>query len=392
MKKILSLVTLLLFAFVLVSCAEETTAATTAATTTATTTEAPKEWNIVMLTDVGTITDKSFNQGTWEGVKAFAEDNDIRHMYFRPNAGTQADYEEAIDLVIANGANVVVTPGFLFETAIYTKQTEYPDVQFILIDGTPNDGAWGSATGPTWFTAENTTCILFQEEQSGFLAGYAAVADGFTNLGFMGGMEVPAVQRFGIGYVAGAFYAAEALSKTITFSADRYEYLGNFDNEPAHTTKANSWYAAGVDVIFAAAGGAGLAVMAAAEESTATVIGVDVDQSNLSDTVISSAMKELAIAVQQELEALIINDNGNGGSVLVKGAAEGAVGLPLGDSFNFTTFTLAEYETLFALVENGTIMVPASEEALITFLADECGNPSVAALVAKTDTSYPAAE
>ncbi|HBG32997.1 MAG: hypothetical protein A2084_02590 [Tenericutes bacterium GWC2_39_45] len=365
MKKVFLLALVALFSFVLFSCqVEEET-----------------EWNIVMLTDVGQITDKSFNQGTWEGVKAFAEDNDIPHMYFRPNAGTTADYLEAIDLVVANGANVVVTPGFLFETAIYLAQTKYPDVYFILIDGTPHDAAWS-----TWLTTDNTVNILFQEEQSGFLAGYAAVADGFTELGFMGGMEVPAVQRFGVGYVAGAFYAAEVLNKTITFDAARYEYLGDFDNKPEHTVTANSWYAAGVEVIFAAAGGAGNAIMQAAETSEATVIGVDVDQSSQSDTVISSAMKQLAVAVQQALADLILDDNWQGGETLNKGANEDAVGLPLGASFKFTTFTEAAYTTLLGQVKDGTIVVPATETELAAFLTAHAGNPSVADLVAKTNS------
>ena len=383
MKKLFGLVTLMMVAFVLVACETATTAATT-------TTEAPKVWSIAMLTDVGQITDRSFNQGTWEGVAAFAEANDIQHMYFRPNEGTQAAYEEAIDMVIANGANVVVTPGFLFETSIYTRQTMYPDVYFILIDGTPHTPDY-----QTFFTADNTVCILFQEEQSGFLAGYAAVADGFTNLGFTGGMEVPAVQRFGIGYIAGAFYAAEVLEKTITFDASRYVYFGDFDNKNEHTVEATSWYNAGVEIIFAAAGGAGNAVMKAAEDvnlvtaDSATVIGVDVDQSNQSDTVISSAMKQLAVAVQQELTALILDDDFSAGDVLIKGALEDAVGLPLGDSFKFTTFTEAQYTTLLNLVKAGTIVVPATEEALITFLADECGNPTLTALVAKTMTGWP---
>ena len=116
------------------------------------------------------------------------------------------------------------------------------------------------------------------------------------------------------------------------------------------------------------------------------------DQANLSDTVITSAMKDLAVAVQQELEAIIIDDAGNGGTTLVKGASNDAVGLPVGDSFKFTTFTLADYNALYALVKDGTIVVPATEAALATFLEDECGDPSIAALVAETDSSYPAAE
>jgi basic membrane protein A len=363
MKKVLSVLTLLVFALVLFACnpQEET------------------EWKIVMLTDVGTITDKSFNQGTWEGVKAFAEEHEIDHMYFRPNAGTKADYLEAIDLVVANGANVIVTPGFLFETAIYEAQTKYPNVYFILIDGVPHAGDY-----TTYETKDNTVNILFKEEQSGFLAGYAAVADGYTNLGFMGGMSVPAVVRFGIGYVAGAYYAAEVLNKNITFDASRYEYLGDFDDKPQHTTKANSWYAAGVQVIFAAAGGAGNAVMKAAEDSTAKVIGVDVDQSGESPTVISSAMKQLAIAVQQELKALIIDNAFKGGETLIKGASEDAVGLPLGTSFKFTTFTQAQYNTLLGQIKDGTIVVPQTKNELITFLQVKAGNPSITALVNRT--------
>ncbi|MFP4478853.1 MAG: BMP family ABC transporter substrate-binding protein [Candidatus Izemoplasmatales bacterium] len=344
------------------------------------TTEEEKDWNIVMITDVGTITDKSFNQGTWEGVQEFADENNIPAMYFRPNEGTQAEYEAAIDLVVDNGANVIVTPGFLFETAIYNKQFEYPDVKFILIDGQPHAGDY-----TTYETADNTTNILFKEEQAGFLAGYAAVADGFTDLGFMGGMEVPAVQRFGIGYVAGAFYAAEQLDNTISFPANRYTYLGDFDASPAHITTASGWYSSGTEIIFAAAGGAGQSVMAAAESATdATVIGVDVDQAGDSETVISSAVKRLAVAVQQELTAIIIDGEGNGGETLVKGAQEDAVGLPLGDSFKWENFTEEDYETIFALIEDGSIVVPTTEEELETFLEAHAGNPDVAALVEET--------
>lgn len=366
MKKVLALILVAALAFAFVGCA---------------TTTAEKEWNVVMLTDVGTITDKSFNQGTYEGIQEFCEANDITYSYFRPNAGTQADYEEAIDIVVANGANVVVTPGFLFETAIYTAQTKYPEVTFILIDGEPHTPDY-----VTYNTTSNTLCILFQEEQSGFLAGYAAVAEGYDTLGFMGGMEVPAVVRFGIGYVAGAYYAADELEKTITFDASRYEYLGDFAPSTDHVTEATAWYTAGVDVIFAAAGGAGTSVMEAAETKTKKVIGVDVDQANMSPTVVSSAMKQLAVAVQQALTDLIIDEDFVGGQTLIKGAAQDAVGLPTGTSFRFATFTLAQYVAILAKVESGTIVVPATQAALTTFLAASCGNPSAAALVAKTVT------
>lgn len=362
MKKFLSIFAFMIMAFLLVACGGD-----------------EKEWKIVMITDVGTITDKSFNQGTYEGVEKFAKEFEIDYSYYRPSDATQKDYEEAIDLVVADGANIIVTPGFLFETAIYTSQTKYPNVRFILIDGEPHDGSYN------YKTESNTVNILFQEEQSGFLAGYAAVADGYTNIGFMGGMAVPAVKKFGIGYIAGAYYAANELEKEFTFDANRYEYLGNFDNDPAHTTRAAGWYDAGVEVIFAAAGGAGNAVMAAAEQKEKKVIGVDIDQSSESNTVISSAMKELGIAVYQELDALINQDKFNGGKTIVKGAEQDAIGLPGGSSFKFTTFNKTQYDAVYKLLKDKTVVVPQTMAQLTTFLKDHAGDPSAAALVAKTE-------
>jgi basic membrane protein A len=369
MKKVLALVLFAVLAFAFVGC--DTT-----------TTEAPKEWKVAMITDVGTITDKSFNQGTWEGVAAFCTANEIPHMYFRPNAGTTADYVAAIDMVVEAGYNVIVTPGFLFEESIWIQQEEYPEVTFILIDGTPHDANYTDFT-----QQDNVLSILFQEEQSGFLAGYAAVADGYEDLGFLGGMAVPAVRRFGIGFIAGAYYAAEELSKTINFPASAYQYLGNFNNNADNQLVAAGFYSSGVDIIFAAAGGAGNSVMAAAEalDPDGVMIGVDVDQSNQSTTVISSAMKQLAVAVNQALTDLIIDDDFEGGIVLTKGAAQDAVGLPLGDSFKWETFTEAQYTTLLNLIKAGTIDVPTTEAELAAFLAAECGDPSAAALVAGTE-------
>lgn len=361
MKKILSIVALMIMAFVLVACGGD-----------------ESDWKIVMITDVGTITDKSFNQGTWEGVEKFGKDHNITTQYYRPNDGTQKDYEEAIDFSVANGANVIVTPGFLFETAIYTSQTKYPNVHFILIDGQPHDGNYN------FKTEKNTVNILFQEEQPGFLAGYAAVAEGYDTLGFMGGMAVPAVVKFGIGYVAGAFYAAKELDKEITFDANRYEYLGSFDNLPEYTTRAASWYDADVDVIFAAAGGAGNSVMAAAAQKDKKVIGVDIDQAGESPTVVSSAMKQLSNAVYQELTALVKDDKFKAGETLYKGAKEDAIGLPKGDSFRFKTFTETQYDAVYKLVKDGTVVVPQTMSDLTKFLKDHAGDPDVAALVSKT--------
>ena len=159
----------------------------------------PTGYEIAMITDKGTIDDKSFNQGTWEGVQAFAEANGKTCQYYKPTEVSDAAYLDAIGLAIQGGAKVVVCPGYLFEVAIYEAQTMYPDTTFILIDGAPH-----TADYSTFRTDPNVLSIFFAEEQAGFFAGYAAVKDGFTKLGFQGGMSVPAVVRYGYGFLQGA--------------------------------------------------------------------------------------------------------------------------------------------------------------------------------------------
>lgn len=190
---------------------------------------------------------------------------------------------------------MVVTPGFLFEPAIFEAQDLYPDVHFILIDGVPH-----SADYTQFRTNANVAPILYAEEEAGYLAGYAAVKEGFTKLGFMGGMAVPAVIRFGYGFAQGADAASVELGLTdVTMN---YHYVGGFAPTPEAQALAASWYNDGIEVIFAAAGGAGNSVMAAAEAADGKyVIGVDVDQAGESDTIITSAMKGLGDSVYQTI-------------------------------------------------------------------------------------------
>jgi len=318
-------------------------------------------FEIAMITDAGDIDDESFNQGTWEGIVEYAEDNDLSHKYYRPAEVTDAAYLETIDLAVEAGAKIVITPGFLFEPAIYEAQSTYPDVNFVLIDGVPHPGDY-----TTFEVADNTVSILFDEHESGFLAGYAAVQDGYTDLGFMGGIAVPAVVRFGIGYIAGAYYAADELDVTLSFPDNRFAYLGNFDSSDEHKTRALAWYEDDTEIIFAAAGGAGTSVMAAAEDSEAMMIGVDVDQNGLSDSVLTSAMKALAVAVQQALTAFYA-DTFPGGETQNKNATVDGVALPM-DTSRFETFSQADYDAIYAEISDGSIDVPSSYTELTAFL------------------------
>jgi len=363
MKKFITFLVLVLGLGLLVGCSCEKDPA-----------ETDEKVKIVMITDVGTINDKSFNQGTWEGIKAFAEAHadKVEHRYYQPAAQSTADYVSAIELNVEEGANVIVTPGFYFSDAIGEMAVKYPKVSFIFIDGVPtNEGAEMAVPA-------NVCSILFKEEEAGFTAGYAAVKDGFTNLGFMGGAPVPAVVKFGIGYVAGAYYAAHEMEKEITFPANRYEYLNSFAPDDKWTTKASSWYDTGTEIIFACAGGAGNSVFAAAEGKEGKwVIGVDVDQYAQSAKVISSSMKLLGEAVQQELKALIIDKAFNGGKALVKGVHQDAVGLPTANtSWRWRTFTKAEYADLLTAMKGAGFGVPTTKAELTTFLESKCGNPA----------------
>lgn len=342
LKKLLALFTIFTLAFTVAACGAE-----------------DDGFTIAMITDAGDIDDESFNQGTWEGIVEYAEDNDITHKYYRPAEVSDEAYLETIDLAVEGGAEIIVTPGFLFEVAIYNAQTKYPDINFVLIDGVPHAGDYA-----TYNIESNTQSILFDEHESGFLAGYAAVAEGYTNLGFMGGIAVPAVVRFGVGFVAGAFTAGDELGVTVTFPQERFEYLGNFDASDEHKVKALAWFEEGTEVIFAAAGGAGTSVMSAAEDVGATAIGVDVDQSTISDTVLTSAMKDLGTAVQT---ALIDHFEGTftGGDTIQMNAANDGVGLPM-DTSRFENFTQADYDALFARIPDFDI--PVNPEELADFL------------------------
>ena len=178
-------------------------------------------YELALITDVGTIDDKSFNQGSWEGLEKYAKEHDITYKYYKPAEKSDEACLNAIDLAVKGGAKVVATPGFLFEVPVYEAQTKYPDVSFIIIDAQPVKD--GEAK-----LEDNVLSIFYAEEQAGYLAGYAAVTEGYRNLGFMGGIAVPAVIRYGYGFVQGADAAAKDLGLAAGDVSVKYTYVGNF--------------------------------------------------------------------------------------------------------------------------------------------------------------------
>lgn len=349
MKKFLALTLAMLMAVSLAACGGSN-AATSSAPAESEAPEAESEaapeaeaegedgkFELALITDIGTIDDKSFNQGSWEGLKKYAEEKDISHKYYKPTEKSNDAYLAAIDLAVKGGAKVVVTPGFLFEEPVFIAQDQYPDVKFVLIDGNPHDADYN------YNTAENAVGITYAEDQAGFLAGYAAVKDGNTKLGFLGGMAVPAVVKYGYGFVQGADYAAKEMN--IPEISMNYHYTGGFDATPEAQTLAASWYQSGTEIIFACGGAVGNSAMAAAEQADGKVIGVDVDQSPESPTVITSAMKGLGASVY-DVVAKYYEDAFPGGENLVFEANNDGVSLPM-DTSKFEKFTQEDYDKLY---------------------------------------------
>ena len=384
MKKFLALLLALVMVFALAACGEEPAPETEAPGTEAPsegteTPENPEEpeaidpndvpdtmesdtYEIAFITDVGDLKDKSFNEGTWNGVKAYAYENDISYKYYQPANGGEATDDDRYDSMkqaVDNGASIVVCVGFLQEAAIRKAAAEFPDVHFVFIDGTavrvssdPNDGSTE--------VFANTLGINFNEEQCGYLAGYAVVKDGFTQLGFAGGGggTNPACCRYGYGFLQGASAAAEELGVDVTCNYS-WQYGGNFQPSPELQNMIAGWYNNGTEVVFSCGGNMFASVSAAASAAGQWVVGVDVDQASASDTVVTSAMKDLAGGSVAALEE---HFNGTwddvGGTTITLGANEDAVGLPTAeDSWRFESFTVEDYNALMDQIKDGTLVV-----------------------------------
>ena len=340
-------------------------AATDAATTEAAATEAATTDNsdkkIAMITDSGDITDESFNQITWETCVAYGEANGIETQYYKPAEDIDEERINAVDLAVAEGATVVVMPGYLFGPAIAEEQDLYPDVTFIAVDVTEGDIV--NLAGENVALGSNVYICSFQEEQAGYLAGYAAVKDGYTSLGFLGGIAVPAVIRYGFGYVQGINAAAEEMGVDVDV---KYYYGGQFYGDDAITARMEGWYADGTQVVFACGGGIYTSAVDAAAQYDGKVIGVDVDQfPKIGDACITSAMKGLGSAVEAALDAYTSgNWSSIGGKSEQLGLTQGDyLGLPTDDaSWGFTTFTKDEYETVLGGIKDGSITVSNDTE------------------------------
>ena len=369
MKKILSVLLVLAMALSLVACGGG---------------EASKEagYKVAMVTDYGDITDQSFNQTTWEAVVKFGEDNNIETKYYKPTSNDTAGRVAMVELAVAEGYNVIVLPGYAFGGTIAEVSGNYPDVKFIALDVAKGDLLEGGVAlkgeaydynPDNWNLTDyvymdNVYCAVYQEELSGYMAGYAAVKLGYTKLGFLGGMAVPAVQRFGHGYVQGVDAAAKELGINVEM---KYVYGGQFFGDADITAVMDTWYAAGTEVVFACGGGIWTSAAEAAKKVGGKVIGVDTDQSPVINAAfgdgitVTSAMKGLAPTTIDTLTDVVINGKWADyvGKIETLGLisadpAANYVQIPTATTqFEDGKFTEADYAALVKGMFDGTIVV-----------------------------------
>ncbi|MDD6257950.1 MAG: BMP family ABC transporter substrate-binding protein [Erysipelotrichaceae bacterium] len=304
MKKLVSTVLAGVMAASLVGCSSSKNNAGSSAKGSS---DSSSDMKVAMITDYGDITDMSFNQTTYEASKAWAEENGAEFEYKKPATDADADREASIEEAIDDdGYNVIVMPGYAFAQAIVDEAPKYPDVKFIALDVAQAD--LDDASGKKDWSSDNVFSAVYQEELAGYMAGYAAVKLGYTKLGFLGGMAVPAVIRYGFGYVQGADEAAKELGNASDVTVN-YVYGGQFRGDADITARMDTWYTDGTQVVFACGGGI---YTSAAEASgdNGKLIGVDVDQKKIIDKnygegkTVTSAMKGLAATVNTLLDAI----------------------------------------------------------------------------------------
>ena len=375
MKKFLALMLALVMALALVACGQQKEPDVQEPQGPTDTDEVT--YKVAMITDYGDITDQSFNQTTYEACKAFAEANGVDFQYFKPAGDNTADRVAMIESAVDQGYNVIVMPGYAFGAAIAETAPKFSDVKFIALDVSAGD------LGEGFVVPANLYCAVYQEELCGYMAGYAAVKLGYKNLGFLGGMAVPAVQRYGYGFVQGVDAAAAELG--LTDVKLNYAYGNQFYGDADITAAMDTWYAGGTEVVFACGGGIYTsAVDAAKKVEGAKVIGVDVDQAAVianyaagegadAATVegykaltVTSAMKGLYPATYDTLTDVIVNGNWEKysakidtlGLVSADDPAANYVQIPMGEGTQWSdSFTQDDYKAMVKDMFDGKITV-----------------------------------
>ena len=305
------------------------------------------DYEIAMVTDSGMIMDGGYSEEAWNAISAFGADEGISHKYYKAPEASDSAYMGAINDAVERGAGVIIADGYSFEDVVYNAQEEYEDVKFVLIDAEPVNQESGEAR-----TGKNTAVVSFASEQAGYLAGYGAVKEGITELGFIGESKTPVVMDYGYGFLQGA--DAAAIENGISVNV-RYHYSSDEESAETLSDMASGWYEAGVGAIFACGSQVERPVIEAAELSEGRVIGAETEKSQMSDTVMTSAVKDIYGALRTLLEEYK-NDEFPGGEVGYYNAENDGIWLDM-ENGKFENFTEDQYEAVYDRLKDGSVKV-----------------------------------
>ncbi len=300
--------------------------------------------------------DGSFNQSTWNSVKRYAYENGMTYKYYVPANGEAAsndDIKAAVDAAVKGGAKVVVVCSFFFEDALRELAPANPEVEFLFVDGYPLEDDGGKPI-------RNVLAVTFKAQEAGFLAGYAAVAEGLTALGFSGGGggENPSVNLYGFGFLQGANAAAKELGKTVKMNWS-FRYGDTFSPSPELQDMLEAWYIVdGIQAVMSCGGGMIVSALDAAAVTGGKVIGVDDDLSDeYPEAILTSACKNMCGATYSALHVYFdgkLTDYPDG--EFASGIADNGVMLPE-TNWSMKTFTQERYAQLLQDVAAGKYVI-----------------------------------
>lgn len=337
MKKLLAFAVMMIMMLTLAACGSPTE-------------EQPEEqidYEIALVTDAGLIMDGGYSEVAWTAISEFGAENGVSHKYYKAAEAGEEAYRATIDDAVAKGAKVIIADGYEFEDVIYAAQKEYQDVKFILIDAEPIDPETEKAK-----ITENTAAIMFASEEAGYMAGYAAVENGYSQLGFIGEADKPAFDDYGYGFLQGANAAASDNGVTVNV---RYHSCDESGDRQAVLDKATEWYEDGVEVIFACGSQVEMPIIEAAEFNDGDVIACETDKSKMSDTIVTSAVKDISGVIKDVLQKYVRNKF-PGGEVAEYDVSTESIWLPM-ETSKFTAFNEGDYKDLNRLLKNKVVEV-----------------------------------
>ncbi len=312
MKKFAALLLAVMMTFSVTACTAQQAASSKTAEESKASAAPKTDFKAAMVTDTGGVNDQSFNQSSWEGLQKISKDTGIEVKY--TESKQESDYVTNLDKAADDENNLIWGIGFAMSDAILNAAKQNPDINYAIVDMAYEK------------TPENVTGVVFRAQEPSFTVGYIAAKTTKTGkVGFVGGQHSNVIDQFEYGYKAGVAYAAKELGKNITVDA---QYAESFSDASKGKAIASSMFSKNCDIVFHAAGGAGVGVIQAAKEANKFAIGVDRDQAYLApENVLTSALKHVGHAVELVTKEAI-DGKKIGGKTYAYGLTENAVGIP----------------------------------------------------------------